>query len=66
MLVLLARNLLLLVVLALVVVGALERVDPTPPPMLVRADYPVCVTVKPAPLKPQTHPVLNPRASEIV
>lgn len=29
------------------------------------ADYPLCITVKPGPIRPPTRPVLNPYASEI-
>jgi hypothetical protein len=42
-----AERLLLVCIGGLLAMGALQQVDPTPPPLLVRADYPVCVTVRP-------------------
>lgn len=47
---LLIHRLLLVCIGGVLVMGALEQADPAPPPLLVRADFPICVTVKPSPL----------------
>jgi hypothetical protein len=42
----------------------LQRFDAPQSLPLVKADYPVCMTVRPGPLKPRLRPIFNPRASE--
>lgn len=56
---------LLIVAFAIAAVVASEHRPPNADLPMVRADYPICVTVRPGPIRPPTRPVLNPRLSEI-
>lgn len=66
------RYLVLALILSTLLVGILDLLDRAQKPLLIdanlvtKADYPLCVTVRPGPIKPPTHPVLNPHVSEVV
>lgn len=47
---LLVHRLLLVCLACILTLGVLERFNPTPPPLLVHADYEECATVKNKPL----------------
>lgn len=63
----LAHRLMFVCVGCFLTFAALARFDgPSQRLPLVHADFPVCITVKPGPLKTPQHPVLNRHISEIV